>query len=241
MAEDTSIVTKPRDYSDVAKFDLAKLHDPAELQALLDSPATYIAEAVTGALAVGKTGTTAAAGRIVQGILKGRAFKQFGAEFKKLRDAGKIPDDFAERKYGFQTWVELMAIIDEDSPDADRLEALKAMFYEVNRVSAADGQRLAAYHLWQLVKSLSSGELFLLRAVFEARFSYPETYFNYGQWEAFFANKLGHNVKGLVRLNEKRLMDLELLSNRRGGDMSEVNPENARLTDLGCKLCKTAR
>lgn len=129
MTDKGSIVARPRDYSDVAKFDLAELQDPTALEEFLDNPATFITEVLAGALAIGKTGAAVAGGRIVQGILKGRAFKQFGAEFKKLRETGKIPDDFAEKKYGFQTWVELMTIIDEEGPDEDRLEALKAMFF----------------------------------------------------------------------------------------------------------------
>lgn len=33
------------------------------------------------------------------------------------------------------------------------------MFYAVNKVDASDGESIAAYHLWQIAKSLSSGEL----------------------------------------------------------------------------------
>ena len=42
-----------------------------------------------------------------------------------LREKGKINDRFAESKYGFQSWVELHTIIDDDTPHEDRLEALK--------------------------------------------------------------------------------------------------------------------
>ena len=124
MAEELSIVTKPRDYSDIVQ-----LLDP---DVLGKSSFSYIAELITGYLAVGNAGMFVASGRLVQAVLKGKLFQQWGNEFKKLRDAGKIPDDFGEKRYGPKTWEELMRIIDEETPDADRLDALKAMFYEVN-------------------------------------------------------------------------------------------------------------
>src|SRR5271168_1828734 len=120
MDDQTSLVLPPHDY-----FDIAKLQDPSTLEDFLEQPLTFIAESITGALAVGKTGVMVAGGRVVQALMKGMLFKQWNAEFKRLREAGRIPDNFAERKYGFQTWVELMTILDEESPDADRLKALK--------------------------------------------------------------------------------------------------------------------
>ena len=158
MADEYTIVKKPRDYSDIFK-----LQDAGILEDFLDQPLTFIAEAITGALAVGRTGAMVAGGRLVQALMKGRLFKQWGEEFKKLRETGRIPSDFADKKYGNQTWVELMTIIDEESPDADRLEALKAMFFEVNKINATDGERIAAYHLWQLTKSLTLARYGCLR------------------------------------------------------------------------------
>ena len=84
-----------------------------------------------------------------QGALKAKLFEQLSREIKDLRDKGKIPDDFAEERNGFQSWVELMTIIDEESPDPERLAALKAMFYAVNKVNAEDSERILAYQLFQ--------------------------------------------------------------------------------------------
>jgi hypothetical protein len=231
--ESVSIVTKPRDYSDVIQ-----LQDPRALEEFLEQPLTYIAETMTGALAVGKYGTMASGGRIVQGLLKGRLFQQFNAEFRKLREAGKIPDDFAEKRYGFQTWVELMTIIDEESPDADRLDALKAMFYDVNKLNATDGERVAAYHLWQLAKGLSSGEILLLRTAYSQRTTYHSGWNDYRKWRDSMAQAIGHEVRGLIDLHEKRLSELGIFTARQHGDGSGINPANARLTELGVSLCR---
>jgi hypothetical protein len=111
-------------------------------------------------------------GRIVQGILKGRLFQQVSREIKDLREKGKIPDDFGDEKNNtryFQSWVELMTTIDEDPPDADRLEALKAMFYGVSKVGIEDAERSLTYWLFQIAKVLTSSELVLLRAMFDCK------------------------------------------------------------------------
>jgi hypothetical protein len=212
------------------------------LEEFLEEPLTFIAETITGAFATGTKGVTVAGGRIVQGILKGQVFKQFYREFKHLREAGRIPDDFAEKKYGFQTWVELMTIIDEESPDADRLEALKAMFFAVNKVGTTDGERIAAYQLWHIAKRLTSGEVLLLKVVYEGRGTYVGTLGanaqSYRFWAEHIAKSAGHNIVGLVSLHEKKLTELGLFSERNYPDGSGINPENARLTDLGLRFQK---
>jgi len=234
MADDETFITKNRDFSDIAK-----LQDPIVFQEFLEQPLTFIAETITGALAVGPWGVAAAGGRIVQGLLKARLFRQWAAEFKYLRDKGRIPDDFAGKKYGFQTWVELMRIIDEESPDADRLDALKAMFFAVNKVNVTDGERIAAYQLWQIAKQLSSGELLLLKTVYEQRMKYPQQWFSYSQWVSHMTNASGHGITGLIDVHEKRLVEFCLLSPRKPQppDGSEIDAQNARLTDLGFRFC----
>jgi len=233
MAEELSIVTQERDYSDIVQ-----LLDP---EVLGKSSLSYITEIVTGALATGKTGMLVAGGRLVQALQKGRLFQQFGKEFKKLREAGKIPEDFAEKKYGFQTWVELMSIIDEESPDADRLDALKAMFYEVNKINATDGERIAAYHLWQITRGLSSGEILLLKTAYEQRKTYAVINTDYNYWEHSMAESIGHRITKLIGLHEKRLTEMGLFSERFHGDLSGIRPENARLTDFGIKVCENIK
>jgi len=237
MSEGSALITKPRDYSNIINLD-----DPGALEEFLNQPLTFIAESITGALAVGKNGLVLSGGRIVQALLKGRLFKQWAAEFKKLRETGRIPDDFADKKYGFQTWVELMTIIDEESPDADRLAALKAMFFAVNNVGATDGERIKAYQLWQIAKQLNSGELLLLRTVYLKKSLYASetihpNYLNvYSNWASYMAKAIGHGSQGLVDLHEKRPTEFGLLieKNRMTGT---IDADNARLSELGLMFC----
>src|ERR1035437_4409485 len=164
MADETALIVKPRDYSDIIQ-----LQEPGVLENFFDEPLPFIVATITGALAAGKSGWILSSGRLVQAMVKGRLFEQWSKEVKKLQESGRIPEDFADKKYGFQTWVELMTIIDEESPDVDRLGALKAMFFAVNKVGTTDGEKILAYQLWQIAKKLNSGELLLLKIAYENR------------------------------------------------------------------------
>jgi hypothetical protein len=235
---DDSIVLKPHElFSDAILTQNAD-----ELAKFMDEPLTAIAEAITGALAVEPRAWMAMTGRIVQGILKARLFQQVGRELKDLRERGKIPDDFAdeEHKYGFKSWVELLTIIDEETPDADRLEALKAMFYAVNKINVSDGERIAAYQLFQIAKKLTSSQLMYLRTCYELY--KPGHYGNSAnvpehQWFELVGKRLGHTVVGLLNLDDAALAERELLT-RRYRDSGGVNNQNARLSDLGINFCK---
>jgi hypothetical protein len=225
MADQNSLITRPRDYSNIIH-----LQDPTVLEDFLKEPLTFIAETITGVLAVGKIGTMVAGGRIVQALLKGQSFKQWGREFRALRDGGKIPSDFADGKYGFQTWVELMTIIDEDSPDTDRQEALKAIFYAVNKIGLEDKDRVVAYQLWQITKQLNSGDLLLLKTLNE-RGHLGGTI--YDQWLAALTGFSGLGFQELVELHVKRLLEFRLLEEDRGA----ATRRPARLSMVGHRLC----
>jgi len=240
MGEDSALITKPRDYSDIIT-----LQQPGVLEDFFDEPLPFIVATVTGALAAGRSDWILASGRMVQAMLKGRHFEQWSKEVKKLQEAGRIPDDFADKKhkYGFQTWVELMTIIDEESPDADRLGALKAMFFAVNKVGTTGGEKIKAYQLWQIAKRLNSGELLLLSTVYMNRTAYaiqaphPGYLRSYSYWASYMAKAIGHDSQGLIDIHEKKLTELGLLTNRAGLDGKTISDENARLNELGLMFC----
>lgn len=246
MPDDESIVLKPRE-----PFSDAILPQNAdELAKFMDQPTMAIAEAITGAMAAGPKAWMVMGGHIVQAMLKAKLFQQVGQEIKELREKGKILEDFADEKkhkYGFKSWVELFTIIDEETPDADRLDALKAMFYAVNKISATDSERIVSYQLFQIAKRLNSGELLLLKATFE-RFKANEYDPNSGatigltDWAAKMTNKLGHPLTALVLRDEKALVEEGLVSERLnspdlGIAKRAVLEANARLTDLGIQFC----
>jgi hypothetical protein len=151
-------VIKPREFPD----DLLLPENRDELAKFMDEPLPAIAEMITGAMAAGPKSWMLIGGRIIQSLYKAKLFQQLSREIKELREKGKIPNDFADEtkyKYGAKSWVELFAAIDEDVPDTDRLDALKAMFYEVNKINASDKERILNYQMFQIAKRLTSGEL----------------------------------------------------------------------------------
>ena len=221
MTDGESYIVKRRDHPDLDQIILAENKDA--LAQFLDEPATAIAEAITGALAAGPKAWSASAGRLVQGALKAKLFEQFSRELKDFRDNGKIPTDFAEKKNGFQSWVELMTVIDEESPDPERLDAIKAMFYAVNKVNATDGEKILAYQLFQIAKKLTSGQLLYLKACFELYEHHPRDSTSQAEWFARIGAILGHQVSALLNLDDLALVEYGLLSPRKGADGSVIN------------------
>jgi hypothetical protein len=242
MTDDkTSIVQKPREFSG----DLLLPENADELAKFMDEPLPAIAEAITGAFAAGPKAWMVMGGRIVQGILKGRLFQQVSREIRELRDKGRIPEDFADEKkykYGFKSWVELFTVIDEETPDADRLEALKAMFYSVNKMNATDGERTVAYQLFQITKKLTSGELLYLRACYDiykiGDYKKGSGLSDSRQWFAKVGNKLGHQVIGLMDRDDLALAEYGLLTPRYHPDKSGINENDGHLSQLGIMLCR---
>jgi hypothetical protein len=238
--EQASIVQKPREEFE----DILLPENTGELARLMDEPTTAIAEIMTSAFAAGPKAWMVMGGRIVQGMLKAKLFQQVSREIRELREKGKILDDFADEnkhKYGFKSWVELLTVIDEETPDADRLDALKAMFYGVNKVNPTDGERIAAYQLFQIAKKVTSGQLLYLKASYEL---YKASDFRRGelvgtqQWLAKIGKKLGHTVIGLMDQDDLELIKYGLLTPRTYPDLSGVNETDAHLTQLGIAVCQ---
>lgn len=243
MAEDESIVIRPREFDE----GLLLPESTSELAKFMDEPFPAIAEMITGAMASGPKAWMVMGGRIVQAIFKAKLFQQVSEEIKELRDMGAIEEDYADEvkyKYGAKTWVELFAAIDDqDSPDADRLESLKAMFYRVNKINATDSERILAYQMFQTAKRLNSGELLVLRCAYDAykanRFDVNSGMVSVLDWAQTLNSKL---VDVIVR-DQDKLVQQGLLSPYLGSleaylHSRRVTVGNARLTDLGIKFCE---
>ena len=238
--QETSIVQKPRD----PFSDLLLPQNTDELAKFMDEPLPAIAEAITGAFAAGPKAWMVMGGHIVQGILKARLFQQVSEEIRELREKGKIAKDFADEeknKYGFKSCVELLTIIDEETPDVDRLEALKAMFYGINKVNAKDGHRIACYQLFQIAKKLTSGQLLYLPACytgfngsgFSTGHPVPRT-----DWLRKIGRQLEHEVLGLLEQDDNVLVEYGLLNPRSPMDHNSVFENDARLTTLAIAFCR---
>ena len=233
MADGETAVIKKRDYAEIIQFG-----ERTALEEFMNSPMSFIAESMTGALASDWKALGVSAGRVVQGVMKAKMYEQFSREILSFRDKGKIADKFPEQgTYESRTWVELMVDIDEGKVDDDRLEAMKAMFYSVNKISATDADKIVGYQLFQIAKSLRSGELLLLKAVFERHKAnaFGHGIGNYNEWANTVLVSLGHSLVSLLVNHERALVQNCLLTEReRSGG---VNLASGRLTDLGIRFC----
>jgi hypothetical protein len=239
MGDEQNIVVIPKDSAEIARLELT-----TELERVLQQGVTPIVETITGLFASGKWGAAAAGGRIVQGALKYKLFQQVSKEIQDLRAKGKIADDFAEKKYAFNSWKELFTVIDEETPDEDRLEALKAMFYAVNKINSTDGERIASYQLFQIAKRLTSGQLLLLKVAHERAKDWdfkPDSNLGARGWLEAVSRRLGHQIVGLVEQDERVLIQNGLLTARFLSDDSGINDGNGRLTPLAFTFCEKIR
>jgi hypothetical protein len=228
-AEDSTYVVKRRDYADIIQLQKATV-----MEEFLAEPLTVIAECTAGWLRLGTKELLLAVPKVALAALKGKVFEQFGHEFENWRKSGRIPDDFAEKRCGYQSWVQLLSEIDSDPTDEDRLDALKAMFLATNRIDATEGERVLAYQLFQIAKKLSSGDLLVLKV---ASTLHGPTHESAQNWLAKIANSIGHNATAIIELHERVLVEYGLISPRFDQNLKVVL-ENGRLTDLGLAFCR---
>jgi len=221
MEDDQSYIIKKRDLADI-------IRNPQDgaLEEMMKDPMAVMAAAVND-LILHPTVFASTAIRIAHATLKGKMFQQFASEIKDLREKGKLPEDLSKNKNGYQTWVDLLKIIDDEAPDEDRLEALKAAFYAANKISGSDAERIVAYEVFQITKTLKSNEIMVLRAYLSvSKDKELRQQMTYDNFNKTLAQALGHNqiqlVNSAVRsLNEKYLI------------------ENHVMTSLGRLLCET--
>ena len=90
-----------------------------------------------------------------------------------------------------------MTIIDEESPDPERLAALKAMFYAVNKVDAGGlGEDSRVPAISDGEKKLTAGQLLYLKVCYEIyrKQEFPRNIGRFDEWVTVAAQRLGHNV-----------------------------------------------
>ncbi len=219
------------------------LRNPKVLKEFLEQPTIKIAEAITGALSAGKSGLFTAGGRIVQAAIKGNLVTQFGREITRLIEEGKIKEDYANKKYGFQSLADLLDFIDSEAPDEDRFTAVKAMFFGLNSVDVKDsGEELLRYQLFKITLTLTSTQILILKISNDWVMKKEGLSVSLGsgaaEWVSKMSQALGHNIESLVEIDEKVLIEKKLISPRKFSDGSGIIGTDARLTSLGMILCQ---
>jgi hypothetical protein len=125
-------------------------------------------------------------------------------------------------------------LLDEETPDEDRAEALKAMFFAVNKVNSTDAERILNYQLFQISKELTSGELLLLKAIAEFNTKWSGSGPANSNFVTEISKLLGHNVTALIRKDIRKLLTTSLVIGPNLGEAHvPIDPTTAIVTDLG--------
>jgi hypothetical protein len=246
-APEPSYVLAARDYADIAH-----LENPSVIERILSGTRSQGLAYVSALLQSGVSRYVLAGPKVALTAMAIEALTDLSREILAWRKAGTIPEDFSGRPSGYQTWVDLLKEIDSNPVDGERLKAMKAMFLAANQTNATDGQSILAYQLFQIAKTLTSGELLLLKAVFEAYrnsvFGAPTQRVTLDGWAQTMASRLGHGLSTLVIRDSVALEQSGLLNARVvvGSAPHQTNenwvlPVNARITDLGMKFCENIR
>lgn len=199
MREDETYIVKAPDLAEIVQS-----QDRGALSQFLKDPQSLIAGALIETFSHGPSAWTGPLVRVAVASLSGCALQQFAKEIKDFQEKGKIAENWADDPKGYQTWVELLKVIDEESPDEEKLDALKAMFFVVNKINAQDGEKIRAYQLFQIAKKLDSNALLSLKAMHQMHkdgilntLNDPLTFFNN------VSEYAGHSIKGLAELADR--------------------------------------
>jgi hypothetical protein len=226
-------------------FDSLINRDVAGISRFLVKPGTTLAECVVGLMKEKQftiAGGGAIAGGLIQAALKGQFFTKLGDEVEHWRKKGIISEDPGTKPSGWESWKELLEAIDQDPIDEEKFEALKAMFYDINRVTSHDRDCILSYQLLKIARKLNAGELLLLKAALivceRGERGQSAHWEAWNTWAARINNAYGGGPFALIRLNEKNLVEYELFSGRHPADPNQVAVEDNRLTDLGMKFVR---
>lgn len=211
---------------------------------IISNPGDALA-VMTGVVVSEKKEAWLALSRVAQAALKGEIANQFLIELQRLKDKGKLADGFEKDQKRLSTWTEIMSAIDSGETDEERLTAMKSMFYAMNKVGMNDQEKILGYQLFQIAKKLSSGELLLLRTIYDQRDRL--THLHASGWDGFdipvkvwveaVAKALGHGLEAIVELYEKALVENSLITPRNQNGAAVVK-HNGRLSDLGFQFVR---
>ncbi len=166
----------------------------------------------------------------------------FLEEWVKYKEKGKIKEDYQFTEQHKACLQELLEFLDKDSPDEVRFTVLKQIFLVAASEQESDRDSFLPQEFMKIARSLSSGEVILLKSNWEIAKSNEGEYKNRSsasEWIQDVKEASGMRHKELVEIHEQGLMDKKLLTSRELVDRSGVrlHPQHYRLTELGFELC----
>jgi hypothetical protein len=171
--------------------------------------------------------------------LRGQSFlKAFDAEWQRLREKGRIRDDYSQTEQCQACLQELLDCLDRDSPDKIRFDFIKRVFLAAAQEKQSDRDSVLPQQYMRLARQLSSGDILVLSAAYQLSRGSTKCSGSAREWLSEVAKQSGLEHSSLVEIHEKALMEKHLLTGRYNSDRSGVDTDHYRLTPLAVGLCE---
>ncbi len=203
---------------------------------------TALLQGLTGIATSDKKDLILSVSHIFQKMRGGQFLSIFLEEWKKYKEKGKVKKDYHFTEQHKACLQELLEFLDKDSPDEVRFTVLKQIFLVAASEQESDRDSFLPQEFMKIARSLSSGEVILLKSNWEIAKS-KEAKYRYkrsaSEWILDVKEASGMRHKELVEIHEQGLMNKKLLTPRELADRSGVrlHPQHYRLTELGFELC----
>jgi len=199
-----------------------------------------LTEALTGIATSERKDLFLSLGYLLQ-RLRGQGFLgALHAEWKRLREKGRIRDDYAETEQCQACLQELLDCLDRDSPDGVEFGFIKRVFLAAARERKSDRESVLPQQYMRVSRGLTSGEILVLVAAYRLSKNPPESSTGSAlEWLRQVAAESGLVHPSLAEIHEQSLMKKCLLTPRKWPDGSGISSgERYRLTSLAIGLCE---
>jgi hypothetical protein len=157
---------------------------------------------------------------------------------QRLREKGRIRDDYSQTEQCQACLQELLDCLDRDSPDKIRFDFIKRVFLAAAQEKRSDRDSVLPQQYMRLARQLSSGDILVFSAVYTLSNSPVKPTGDAREWLNRVAKQSGLEHSDLVEIYEKALMEKFLLTGRLLSDRSGVRTGHYRLTPLAVGLCE---
>lgn len=209
---------------------------------LLDKTIDGMVEGLTGLASSSRKEIVLSAGHLFQHCRNLGFLNGLKIEWEKLREKGKIKDDYMKTVQHKDCLGQLLEALDKDNPDHTKLDLLKKIFLMVATEKKSNRDSILPYQYMVIARMLTSGEALVLEAAY--KIAKERSYHSQEELahNAFvhIANESGLKYKDLVDIYDRSLVEKGLFMKRMDSTYGEKVGlgKHYRFTDLGWEFCK---
>ena len=212
---------------------------PVGPNGLIEMTITAMLEGLIGIASSEKKELVISAGHLLQRMRGVGFLGALQAEWRAMREKGRIKDDYADTDQHFTCLHELLDAMDNEIVDEQRFQIMKRVFFVASSEILSDRNDILPQQLMRIARSLTSGETIVLSTAHNVYLGgkYPTGMLPAIDWLKRVAVESGLRFAYLVELHERALIQKYLISPRHQADINSVQQNEFRLTDLGIEFC----